>query len=245
MDADRPARRIELVKAGLRADDERHSHTLSLRKPGHRRQMQRGPGRSLPGPRALNPMNLRRAAPAGPAATAPARRRLQGHPRRWPTTTPTTTREGPGRRAAAGVDEGGVRLAMLVSMGAMLVVALAVPGAFGGDAVLFAVAYLFVRLIHLVLSAVVGRDDPDRLGALLRFAPTAIFGASLLVLAGFLDGNARIAVWVVALAIDYLGPAVIGVGRGWRIAPEHFAEWHGLIILIALGESIIAIGVGA
>ncbi len=110
---------------------------------------------------------------------------------------------------------------------------------------LFAVAYLFVRLIHLVLSAVVGRDDPDRLGALLRFAPTAIFGASLLVLAGFLDGNARIAVWVVALAIDYLGPAVIGVGRGWRIAPEHFAERHGLIILIALGESIIAIGVGA
>jgi len=147
--------------------------------------------------------------------------------------------------SATDVDEGGVRLAMLVSMGAMLVVALAVPGAFGGDAVLFAVAYLFVRLIHLVLSAVVGRDDPDRLGALLRFAPTAIFGASLLVLAGFLDGNARIAVWVVALAIDYLGPAVIGVGRGWRIAPEHFAERHGLIILIALGESIIAIGVGA
>src|SRR6266511_3556664 len=70
--------------------------------------------------------------------------------------------------SATDVDEGGVRLAMLVSMGAMLVVALAVPGAFGGDAVLFAVAYLFVRLIHLVLSAGVGRDDPDRLGALLR-----------------------------------------------------------------------------
>jgi low temperature requirement protein LtrA len=52
-------------------------------------------------------------------------------------------------------------------------------------------------------------------------------------------------VWVVALAIDYLGPVVIGVGRGWRVAPEHFAERHGLIILIALGESIIAIGVGA
>src|SRR6266540_6439203 len=51
--------------------------------------------------------------------------------------------------------------------------------------------------------------------------------------------------WVVALAVDYLGPAVIGMGRGWRVAPEHFAERHGLIILIALGESIIAIGVGA
>jgi low temperature requirement protein LtrA len=147
--------------------------------------------------------------------------------------------------SAIDVDEGGVRLVMLASMGAMFGVALAVPGAFGDDAVLFGVAYLLVRLLHLVLSATVARDDPDRLGALLRFAPTAIFGASLLVLAGFLEGNERIAVWVVALAIDYLGPVVIGVGQGWQMAPEHFAERHGLIILIALGESMIAIGVGA
>jgi low temperature requirement protein LtrA len=147
--------------------------------------------------------------------------------------------------SAMNVDEGGVRLTMLASMGAMLVVALAVPGAFGDDAVLFGAAYLLVRLLHLVLSGIVARDDPDRRGALLRFAPTAIFGPLLLVLAGFLEGDERIAVWVVALAIDYLGPVVIGVGRGWRVAPEHFAERHGLIILIALGESIIAIGVGA
>ncbi|MDQ4019843.1 MAG: low temperature requirement protein A [Actinomycetota bacterium] len=80
---------------------------------------------------------------------------------------------------------------------------------------------------------------------LVRFAPTAILGASLLLLAGFLDGDERLAVWVVALAIDYLGPVAIGVGRGWRVAPEHFAERYGLIVLIALGESLIAIGVGA
>jgi low temperature requirement protein LtrA len=147
--------------------------------------------------------------------------------------------------SAMDVDEGGVRLVMLASMGAMLIVALAVPGAFGSDAVLFGVAYFLVRVLHLVLSAIVGRDDPDRLDALLRFVPTAIVGASLLVLAGFLEGNERIAVWVVALAIDYLGPTVISPGRGWRVAPEHFAERHGLIILIALGESIIAIGIGA
>ena len=110
---------------------------------------------------------------------------------------------------------------------------------------LFGVAYLLVRVLHLVLSAVVARDDPDRLSAILRFAPTAVAGASLLVLAGFLGGNARIAVWTLALAIDYLGPVVIGVGRGWMVAPAHFAERHGLILLIALGESIIAIGLGA
>ena len=147
--------------------------------------------------------------------------------------------------SATDVDEGGVRLAMLASMGAMLIVALAVPGAFGDDAVLFGVAYLLVRVLHLVLAAIVVRADRDRLGALGRFAPTAIVGASLLVLAGFLEGDLRIAVWVVALAIDYLGPVVIGPGHGWRVAPEHFAERHSLIILIALGESLIAIGVGA
>jgi low temperature requirement protein LtrA len=146
--------------------------------------------------------------------------------------------------SAMDVDEGGIRLAMLASMGAMLGVALAVPRAFGGDAVLFGCAYLLVRLIHLVLSAIVARDDPEARGALLRFAPTAILGAALLVVAGFVEGD-NIALWMVALAIDYLGPGVVGIGHGWRVAPEHFAERHGLIILIALGESIIALGVGA
>jgi low temperature requirement protein LtrA len=147
--------------------------------------------------------------------------------------------------SAIDVDEGGVRFVVLASMATMFGVALAVPGAFGDDAVLFGVAYLLVRLLHLVLSALVARDDPDRRGALVRFAPTAIVGPLLLVLAGFLEGDERIAVWLVALGIDYLGPVVIGVGRGWRVASDHFAERHGLIILIALGESIISIGVGA
>lgn len=143
------------------------------------------------------------------------------------------------------VDEGGVRLAMLASMAAMFAVALAVPGAFRDESVLFGVAFLLVRILHVVLSAVVGRGDPSRRSALVRFAPTALIGASLLVLAGFLGGPARVWVWLVALAVDYLGPTVIGMGAGWRVAPDHFAERHGLIILIALGESIIDIGVGA
>jgi low temperature requirement protein LtrA len=142
------------------------------------------------------------------------------------------------------VDEGGVRLAMLAAMGVMLLAALAVPGAFGDDAVLFGVSYLFVRVLHLVLYAIVARDDPELVGALIRVAPMNLIAASLLVLAAFLDDDARVAVWVVALAIDYAGPAVVSL-RGWHVAPEHFAERHGLIVLIALGESIIAIGVGA
>ncbi|MDQ3878383.1 MAG: low temperature requirement protein A [Actinomycetota bacterium] len=146
--------------------------------------------------------------------------------------------------SALDVDEGGIRIAMLAAMGGMFCVALAVPGAFGPNALMFGVAYLAVRVLHLILSTVVTGDDSDRRDAVVRFAPTAMVGASLLVLAAFLEGNVRIAVWIVALAIDYLGPTVVGMGRGWRIAPEHFAERHGLIIIVALGESVIAIGVG-
>ena len=147
--------------------------------------------------------------------------------------------------SAIDVDEGGVRLVVLAATGAMFGVALAVPGAFGDDAVLFGAAYLLVRFLHIVLSTLVARDDRERLGALVRFAPTAILGPVLVLAAGFLEGDARLVVWMLALAIDYLGPVVIGVGQGWRVAPEHFAERHGLIVLIALGESMIAIGVGA
>ncbi len=146
--------------------------------------------------------------------------------------------------SALDVDEGGVRLAMLAATALMLGVALAVPGAFGVDAVLFGVAYMLVRVMHLLLSVVVGRNEPDRLGVMLRFAPSALAGATLILAAGFLDGNWRLAAWIAALAIDYAGPVVLGMGEGWRVAPEHFAERYGLVILIALGESIIAIGVG-
>ncbi len=143
------------------------------------------------------------------------------------------------------VDEGGVRLVMLTSMAMLLGVALAVPAAFGKDALLFGVSFLAVRVLHLVLYARVGRHDSDLRRALLRVAPTELVGASLLVAAAFVDGDVRVGVWVLAVAIDYLGPTVLGLGEGWRVAPEHFAERHGLVVLIALGESIIAIGVGA
>src|SRR5262249_42040192 len=116
------------------------------------------------------------------------------------------------------VDEGGVRLAMLAAMAAMLGVALAVPEAFGDDAVLFGFSFLLVRVFHLVLYATAVRSDRDLLGALLRIAPAELVGAVLIVVAGFLAGDARIAAWLLALAIDYTGPAVVAL-RGWRIAP--------------------------
>jgi low temperature requirement protein LtrA len=141
-------------------------------------------------------------------------------------------------------EEGMVRGAMVAAMAAMLVVALAVPQAFGDDGVLFGVAYLIVRLVHLELFMLAGKRDPDLLRAVLRLVPPAIVAPSLLIVAGFLDGRAQAALWIVALTADYVA-GLVGRGRGWRVSPAHFAERHGLIVIIALGESIVSIGIGA
>jgi low temperature requirement protein LtrA len=133
---------------------------------------------------------------------------------------------------------------MLAATATMAGVALAVPGAFGDDALLFGASYFLFRVCHLVLYTNAGRGDADQMGALMRLVPSELTGAVLILAAAFFDGEVRVAIWVIALAIDYLGPAVIALD-GWRIAPEHFAERHGLVVLIALGESVIAIGVGA
>jgi len=141
-------------------------------------------------------------------------------------------------------EEGAVRLAVFGSIASMLIVSLAVPNAFGADGVTFGVAYFIVRALHLVLYAIAGKGDRELLRAVLRIAPPAVLAPALIILAGFLDGAPQIAVWGVALAVDYLA-VLIGHMRGWRVSPAHFVERHGLIVIIALGESIVAIGVGA
>jgi low temperature requirement protein LtrA len=141
-------------------------------------------------------------------------------------------------------EEGAVRIAMFGAMAAMLIAALAVPEAFGDHGVIFGVAYLAVRTMHLGLYMLAARGDPDLLGAVLRMTPSSLISGVLILAAGFTDGDQRVALWVIALAIDYLG-VLVGRGQGWRLSPGHFAERHGLIIIIALGESIVALGVGA
>jgi low temperature requirement protein LtrA len=141
-------------------------------------------------------------------------------------------------------DEGVVRITMFGAMGAMLVASLAVPDVFGDDAFLFACMYALVRIAHLVLYAFAGWGDRALLGALSRLSAGTAAGVGLLFVASALDGPLQAGVWALALALDLLG-AYIGGGRGWRLSPAHFAERHALVMIIALGESIIAIGAGA
>jgi low temperature requirement protein LtrA len=141
-------------------------------------------------------------------------------------------------------EEGSVRAGMFAAMAAMLIAALAVPGAFGDDAIVFGVAYAIVRALNLLLDAMAGKREPDLFQAIRGFVPTATIGAAVILVAGFFDGVAQTVLWIVALAFLY-GGALVGRGRGWHISPAHFAERHGLIVIIALGESVVAIGVGA
>jgi low temperature requirement protein LtrA len=141
-------------------------------------------------------------------------------------------------------DEGPVRVAMLAAMAAMFVAALAVPDAFGRHGVVFGVAFLIVRVMHVALYALAGRGDRDLLAAVLRITPSTVVGAALIIGAGFVDSGLKPVLWLAALAVDYIGPLVGGTS-GWRVHPAHFAERHELILIIALGESLIAIGLGA
>jgi low temperature requirement protein LtrA len=136
------------------------------------------------------------------------------------------------------------RLVILTAMAAMLVASLAVPAAFGEYGVLFGSAYFVVRLLPVILFVLATRSTPETHQAFLLLAPGFLAAPVLLIPAGFLDGFAQGALWAVALAID-LGVSLVRGVSGFRVHVGHFVERYGLIIIIALGESIVAIGVGA
>src|SRR5262245_61281975 len=140
-------------------------------------------------------------------------------------------------------DENLNRVCMFAAMGGMLVVSLSIPQAFGDRGVLFGCAYFFVRAMQLVLYVrnTPGAAEGGDLQAVLRLAPGFLLGSALLVVAGVLDDGARASVWIIALLIDWSTPLFFGTEE-FHLDPAHFAERHGLIVMIALGESILAIG---
>jgi low temperature requirement protein LtrA len=149
-------------------------------------------------------------------------------------------------------DEGLGRVAMFGAMAAMFVLAVTVPEAFddlpGGleGPVVVAFAYLAVRVLHLAIFWLAAGADDDRglRRQLVRFAPSVIGSTAVLLVASQLEGTAQTLAWVAVLVVDYVG-TILGGASGWRLrSAAHFAERHGLIVIVALGESIVAIGVG-
>jgi low temperature requirement protein LtrA len=140
-------------------------------------------------------------------------------------------------------EESVVGAALLVALIAMFVAALVVPDVFDGEGVLFGAAFVVVIAMHLALYALAGRGNRDLLAAVLRLAPWTLLGAALILAAGLIDG-ARTWLWVAAIVCTYVGAAVSG-STGWQLHPSHLAERYGLVLIIALGEAFISIGIGA
>ena len=140
-------------------------------------------------------------------------------------------------------DENVNRLCMFAAMGGMVIVSLSIPQAFGDRGVLFGCSYFFVRAMQLVLYVRNTRREGDEynLEAILKLAPGLLLGSALLIVAGVLDGGARTSVWILAILIDWSTPLLFGSGE-FRLHPGHFAERYGLIVMIALGESVLATG---
>jgi low temperature requirement protein LtrA len=147
-------------------------------------------------------------------------------------------------------EEGLGRVAMFGAMAAMFVLAVTVPESFddlpGGldGPVVVAFAYLAVRVLHLVMFVLLSGDDPGLRRQVWRFSPSVFGSTAVLLVASQLEGSAQTLAWVAALIVDYVG-TILGGASGWRLrSASHFAERHGLILIVALGESIVAIGVG-
>jgi low temperature requirement protein LtrA len=141
-------------------------------------------------------------------------------------------------------EEGTVRLVIFGATAALLVAALCVPTAFDDSAGIFAAAYAVVRFAQIWLFILASRDDPGLRHSVLGLAVSTAIGCGLIGAAAFADGTLQGALWALALLLDMGGPIFIDT-EGWRLVPHHFAERHGLIVLIALGESVVAIGSGA
>lgn len=131
------------------------------------------------------------------------------------------------------------------AMAAMLVAATALPTAFSSGALVFAIALLVVRLIHVAKFVAYSSDEDAELRHnIRRIAPAFVAAPACVVAAAFVDSPGRELLWIAAAVIDYGAPAVVGLG-GFRVSPSYFVSRHGSIIIIALGEAIVELGSGA
>jgi low temperature requirement protein LtrA len=146
----------------------------------------------------------------------------------------------------AQADEGVLRVAMVVAMGGMFFVAISIPYAFepdGNAALVLSVAYAIVRLTHLGVYLIAAGDDTQLRGVILAMAGVATVMLALLFTGAVVDDGQQRWWWLAAVAIDQLGVYLVRSTR-WRLnSASHFAERFGLVIIIAIGESIVAVGV--
>ena len=145
---------------------------------------------------------------------------------------------------AIDMDRRPVRVIVLVASFAMLLAAIALPDAFADRGAWFALPYLGVRAAGLALYWVGVAGDAAHRAALRTYLPVASVSPVLVLIGGLVDGDARTAWWLAAVAVDLASVAAAGRGE-FRVDAAHFAERHGLIVIIAIGESVVAMGATA
>ncbi len=152
----------------------------------------------------------------------------------------------------AHVDEGIMRLGIIVAMAAMFVAALAIPEAFddleGGlsGPLVIAIAYTVVRLIHTGFYVIAADDDSALRRQVLKTSVGMAVGAGLIINVAMIGGSVHIWFLFAGLLADFALTYATSAGGNWRVhSAAHWAERFGLVVILALGESIVAIGVGA
>jgi low temperature requirement protein LtrA len=145
---------------------------------------------------------------------------------------------------AIDVENTATRLFIFGAMLAVFFVAIALPDAYTDEGAWFAIAYFVVRVLQVGLYLWGLRDDPAQRAGVMRLAPWFLVAPIIVLVGGFVDDPWRTTLWAASLAIDVLGTQFAG-RHGFRVVASHFAERHALIVIIALGESIVAIGLAA
>jgi low temperature requirement protein LtrA len=144
-----------------------------------------------------------------------------------------------------------VRLLLIVIMGLALVMAAALPDAFGDRGLLFAVAYATFQVVRSAFVLSTFRDDPIRRMTFRRIVVWNAVAGLIWIAGGLAPEDLRWPIWIAAVLVDYAGPAaayyVPGLGRSrttdWTVTGSHFAERFKLFVILALGESILVTGI--
>lgn len=145
---------------------------------------------------------------------------------------------------AADTTHAWVEIGTLAATAVAFFMAITLPEAFQGHSLWFAVAYVLVRAIGLILYIWVSWQSPSQRAAVSRFALVSLAGLAAVLMGGFAGGLAQYGLWGLAIALDVFAASIGGQHDGWNLHPEHFSERHGLFTIIALGETLIVAGSG-
>jgi low temperature requirement protein LtrA len=134
------------------------------------------------------------------------------------------------------------RIAVMIAMFGVFFMAYSIPTAFDDDAMWLAAGYLVMRLIAMLVMLHGTRHDAVAQKAIWAYLPLAMVAPVLVVIGAAIGGDAMQWVWLTAFLVE-ISAALVGGRRDWRVDAAHFAERHGLIVIIALGEAIIVVGI--